>query len=52
MTALDQIATVIMLAVNFVSSLFVFPVVMLLIVQLRNLLKNQTTYEMIRNRPS
>ena len=35
-------------AVNFITSLFVFPVFMLFIVQIKNLLKNRTTYEMMR----
>ena len=37
-----------MLAINFISSMFVVPITALFVVQIKNLLKNQTTYEMIR----
>ena len=36
------------MVINLVSSLFVVPIVALFYVQLKNLLKNQTTYEMMR----
>lgn len=36
------------LAICFLSSLFIFPVVTLFAVQIKNLLKNRTTFETIR----
>ena len=47
----DRIATIGLLAVNFLTSLFIFPLLALFAVQIKNLLKNKTTYETVRGPP-
>ena len=39
------------MVINLISSLFVVPIIALFYVQIKNLLKNQTTYEMMRAPP-
>jgi hypothetical protein len=45
----ERVAYMAVVAVNLVSALFIFPVLMLLAVQVKNLLRNKTTYETIRS---
>jgi len=48
---MERILLIILFTITFLTSLFIFPVFMLLLVQLKNLLKNKTTYETIRGPP-
>ena len=45
----ERAALMVVLAVNLVTSLFILPVLMLFVVQVKNLLKNKTTYEFMRS---
>ena len=47
----ERIATIGLLAVNLLTSLFIFPLLALFAVQIKNLLKNKTTYETYRSPP-
>lgn len=47
----DKIGTICLLAINFISSLFIFPLLALFAVQVKNLLKNKTTYETYKSPP-
>jgi hypothetical protein len=44
----QRVLIIVLLSINFMSSLFVVPIIALFVVQIKNLLKNQTTYEMMR----
>lgn len=47
----NEAVTICLLAVNFGTALFVVPLLALFIVQIKNLLKNKTTYETYRSPP-
>lgn len=44
----EKISLISLFVINFVTSLFIFPVLALFIVQIKNLLKNKTTYEFMK----
>jgi hypothetical protein len=48
-TAFDRTAVICLLALTLLSSLFIFPILALFLVQIKNLLKNRTTYETFRS---
>jgi hypothetical protein len=43
--------TICLMAVNFITALFVLPLIALFLVQIKNLLKNKTTYETYKSPP-